>query len=1284
MFTKNVHGTLFLSPVCVLVAAAGAHAQTTHYVDDDGTSITCTSWADACPDLQTALGLAGTGDQIWVAVGTYKPTSGTDRTATFQLITGVAIYGGFDGTESTLAECAGLSDQTILSGDIGTTGDNSDNSYHVVTGSGTGATAVLDGFTITGGYASASSPHDCGGGMYNDAGSPTVSHCTFSANTAATNGGGMANLYRSNPTVTGCTFSDNAAYRGGGMCSDSSKPTVTACDFSANAAGLHGGGMSVVGTSSPDVRGCRFVGNTAGGHGGGLLSSSTGVPRVTGCTFNANDATGSGGGICLVNSSPEVRDCNLAGNSADKGGGMANINEHSLPTVTNCTFSGNSADMGGGMANYNNSNPVVTNCILWGDTAVTAGHEVYNDVSAPVINYSDVQGGYGGTGNIADDPLFVDADGPDDTFGTEDDNLRLQGGSPCIDVGSNAAVTVPTDLDGNPRVWDGDGDEAPIVDMGAYEYFADDCNHNGMPDLCDIDCSSLDGACNVEGCGSGGDCNGNSFPDECDVDASDPDGNGLVSGDCNDNGIPDECDVDASDPDGNGEVSSDCNANGVPDSCEMPDYDIGAIHTQTVWHGGTVAFLLHSSEQGPGATFSIVADPQPFGPISIDPMTGCFSYTPAAEDKRAFTVTFTATWGGAFVSQDVQFEPMPRLPDEADVLGLDPVHPVPDPESRDYIIVNVVESDEPEDFNWESRSTRKVAISGKTVVFEQGHPHGLYDYHHNADIRELTVFAETVVVRSALHFPQTDVTIHAKTLRFEDDPDAGVWASIDTTPLDTILVPDPTADGAPGLKAGDIRLYLQRIEAEPGLEPRFILRGGKGQRSGPGEQGTNGDDMPTIPDSSMWEYCWNSPACDEDLVVGAKYCLDQYCFSPAPWPLYWGGWTSGSGPCTVWPGDGEPGIAGGKPGDGGQGGYVVSNVFSLPDADCQGGDAGQIAAHASGGMPGTPEVSAYAFGYGLPLGAVWRMHVCGPHHVSQPGPSTPGPPADLPVGLPGAVVQAGNAWSWLSPDGVRMILAHAKDAYLYGHLDYAENVLREYRDLLETYRETGAWQALSPEWQLEFTQLLQEMRILLHRLENNLDYFGNPAGWVPMLSFEVNQAAFAAEVDRAIRSLYLAYWVGNAERDLQAKVDALQTARTELQDEIEDFREDYGTLIDLIPTLREDANNLAFQIEQLLDELQRLEQRLVAEAAHNVAVRNRWKLFCRILGGITKLIPVRQPTLGLVGQGLNELTDALSPETPWPTIAEQEDVATEFLNAADPWESALNEIDEKGVSPSLR
>ena len=187
----------------------------------------CSSWANAC-DLQTALTSAASGDEIWVAAGTHKPTSGTDRTISFQLKSGVTVYGGFAGTETARSQRDFETHLTILSGDIGTVSDMSDNSYTVVTGSGVDATGVLDGFTITYGNANVNyAATGTGGGMYNYAGSPTVRNSIF-VNNKALIGGAVSNDSYSAPTFTDVIFSNNSADGGGGMSnSTSSAPILT-------------------------------------------------------------------------------------------------------------------------------------------------------------------------------------------------------------------------------------------------------------------------------------------------------------------------------------------------------------------------------------------------------------------------------------------------------------------------------------------------------------------------------------------------------------------------------------------------------------------------------------------------------------------------------------------------------------------------------------------------------------------------------------------------------------------------------------------------------------------------------------------------------------------------------------------------------------------------------------------------------------------------------------------------------------------------------------------------
>ena len=439
------------------------------------------------PTIQAGIDAANPGDVVIVAQGEYFENINFN---------GKAIT-----VRSTDPNDAGVVLNTIINGG---------GSGSVVTcNSGEGADTVLSGFVITGGNASG------GGGMSNrTSSSPTVTNCSFSGNTASglSGGGGMFNDVGSSPTVTNCSFSGNTATAGdgGGMSNTGSNPTVTNCTFGGNSASGVGGGMSNF-SSNPTVTNCSFSGNTASSGGG--MANDVGSLTVTNCSFSGNLASSFGGGMFNLDSSPTLTDGSFTGNSAISGAGM--LNNASSPTVTNCTFSGNTGTVWGTMANIDNSNPTVTNCSFTGNTAGLGGG-MFNDGSSPTVTncilwnnspdqifgpglvaYSDVQGGFAGIGNINADPLFVDADGPDNIPGTDDDDLHLPSGSPCIDAADNTAVPagITTDLDGKPRFVDdpdtpdtGNG-AAPIVDMGAYELqppCPQDINGDGVINVLDL------------------------------------------------------------------------------------------------------------------------------------------------------------------------------------------------------------------------------------------------------------------------------------------------------------------------------------------------------------------------------------------------------------------------------------------------------------------------------------------------------------------------------------------------------------------------------------------------------------------------------------------------------------------------------------------------------------------------------------------------------------------------------------------------------------------------------
>ncbi|GAB4489032.1 MAG: hypothetical protein OHK0019_06100 [Saprospiraceae bacterium] len=253
-----------------------------------------TSWADAFTDLQTALQIAQPGDEIWVAEGIYLPTAGTDRDIYFELKSGVRLYGGFEGTETDLAQRDWQAHLTVLSGDIGAAGDSTDNSYTILYLYEPDSLTIVDGLVFRFGNAdyqgvmASDLPRMAGGAMFIMAQDGeaycTVSNCRFERNYARLHGGGV--------------------YVEGGS-GGSVAPTFRDCTFERNRAGQDGGGLYRNGSSwveRMDFEGCKFISNLAGRNGGGLFvldAERTDVIDVFRCEFVQNDATKGGGGAAL-------------------------------------------------------------------------------------------------------------------------------------------------------------------------------------------------------------------------------------------------------------------------------------------------------------------------------------------------------------------------------------------------------------------------------------------------------------------------------------------------------------------------------------------------------------------------------------------------------------------------------------------------------------------------------------------------------------------------------------------------------------------------------------------------------------------------------------------------------------------------------------------------------------------------------------------------------------------------------------------------------------------------
>lgn len=224
-----------------------AYASVQDAIDDARDTVESSSDLDVC--------------EVWVAEGTYY-TFGSSSDDTVQLRPGVHLYGGFDGTESSLEGRDWESHRTVLEGHDSAGGTS--RVTNVVTGSND---AVIDGFVITGGNAAGDG---VGGGMRNYRSATLVRNCTFTGNSAGYGGGGMGNI-ESDPTIVSCTFTNNTTQRFGGglLIMQASEPVVENCIFHANSS-LRDGGALYVNYSTPTITNCTFADNTATNSGGGL------------------------------------------------------------------------------------------------------------------------------------------------------------------------------------------------------------------------------------------------------------------------------------------------------------------------------------------------------------------------------------------------------------------------------------------------------------------------------------------------------------------------------------------------------------------------------------------------------------------------------------------------------------------------------------------------------------------------------------------------------------------------------------------------------------------------------------------------------------------------------------------------------------------------------------------------------------------------------------------------------------------------------------------------------
>ncbi|UKB80171.1 T9SS type A sorting domain-containing protein [Chryseobacterium sp. MEBOG07] len=472
---KNIYFLLFLFNSILI-------SSTVRYVNaNSNTGIApYASWSTASNDLQTVINMSQIGDEIWVASGTYIPTRdpfgnnspSASQDKTFYLKDGISVYGGFNGTETSLTDRNINSNITILSGDIGTLGTITDNCYHVVLFSGNSANAIgvrLDGFSITNGFANGTVNNNVNGNIASRLAGPAIY------------------FINGNNIISNNKIYMNSGYSGGGIYTSTSNTMISNNEIYNNKAFYDGGGVSVYkGTNT--ITNNYIHDNTATGDGGGIYAV-LGVDNVISKNVIGKNKGGinqidtyyyGGGGIYTEKGSNLIVNNVLYENTSNYMGGGIFL-YYGKNKVINNTIYKNTGTRGGGFFTYLGNN-FVKNNIFWGningtDSQPGADYKNHNDWPAENYFYNNLfqlpsnfytsanqNSLYGYPNNIFQtNPNFkneANISGADGILRTSDDGLSLLPNSIAINYGQ--LTDAPTDditelvRMGNP-------------DIGAYE-----------------------------------------------------------------------------------------------------------------------------------------------------------------------------------------------------------------------------------------------------------------------------------------------------------------------------------------------------------------------------------------------------------------------------------------------------------------------------------------------------------------------------------------------------------------------------------------------------------------------------------------------------------------------------------------------------------------------------------------------------------------------------------------------------------------------------------------------
>ena len=238
-----------------------------------------------------------------------------------------------------------------------------------------------------------------------------------------------------------------------------------------------------------------------------------------------------------------------------------------------------------------------------------------------------------------------------------------------------------------------------------------------------------------------------------------------------------------------------------------------------------------------------------------------------------------------------------------------------------------------------------------------------------------------------------------------------------------------------------------------------------------------------------------------------------------------------------------------------------------------------------------------------------------------------------PKGNPGEFLFEPNFYSWLHPNALRIILQYTRESYLYGNEQLVKSTCQKYIDIIKSYKKTDGWNNDTTS-RLDLEQIYYSFSSLLEQLNQNLDYFGNPKGWAPLLSFEANLENYKNEIEFSIHVLYLHYWLSNKAASLEDKQEAAQLLKDQSIKEIMRLRDLYAAAYEDYSPNRLKFKNIIYKLDSVTFNYERKIEALLVTAQKNV--ESSWESRLRkvgyIAGQVCKFIP--GPATQVLGSSL--------------------------------------------------